>query len=81
MRQSQNHQEPDTHPALQTKEFADYPPVLTVQAAARLLDLHPNTVYRMVRRGELQAGRCGKVLRISRDAVQKVLRGAHKGDL
>ena len=69
------------NPQTPATDFADYPPVLTVQAAARLLDLHPNTVYRMVRRGELQAGRCGKVLRISRDAVQKVLRGAHKGDL
>lgn len=73
---SKRHQVQDTRPDPQTKEFADYPPVLTVQAAARLLDLHPNTVYRMVRRGELQAARCGKVLRISRDAVQETLRGA-----
>lgn len=78
---SKHHQKQDTHPDLQTKEFADYPPVLTVQAVARLLDLHPNTVYRMVRRGDLRAARCGKVLRISRDAVQETLLGAHKSEL
>ena len=78
---SKRHQEQDIYPDSQTKEFADYPPVLTVQAAARMLDLHPNTVYRMVRRGDLQAARCGKVLRISRDAVQEALRGAHKSGM
>ena len=34
----------------------------------------------MVRRGQLQAGRCGKALRISRDAVQEALRGSVKAE-
>lgn len=37
---------------------------LTVSEAARLLSIHPVTVRRMVRRGELQAARVGRQYRV-----------------
>jgi len=37
---------------------------LTVSEAARLLSLHPVTVRRMARRGDLQAVRVGRLWRV-----------------
>lgn len=40
-------------------------PLLTVEAAASALNLHPKTVLRHIREGRLQASRVGKAYRIT----------------
>jgi excisionase family DNA binding protein len=44
----------------------------TVKEAARILKVHPNFVYALVRKGQLEAGRLGRVIRISREALSLV---------
>ena len=43
---------------------------LSMRAVAELLDVHYETVRRAVARGELEAFRVGRVLRIRRDVVR-----------
>jgi excisionase family DNA binding protein len=55
--------------------------VLTVKQAARLLQLHPSTVYRMVKRGEIPAAKIGRVWRFSTEALHDWIRGGAKGEV
>ena len=43
--------------------------VLTVDEVAALARLDRNTVYGCIRRGELAACRCGRIIRVHREAV------------
>lgn len=54
--------------------------VLTLEQAARLLRLHPSTVYRMVKRGEIPAVKIGRVWRFTMDALQDWLNGRAGGE-
>jgi len=49
--------------------------VLTIEEAAELLKLHDQTIYRKVRSGEIPAARIGRRWRISRDVIERMLRG------
>jgi excisionase family DNA binding protein len=49
--------------------FADLPDVLTTAQAAAALQVDPKTVRSMVRRGELRAVRCGRLLRVPKAAL------------
>jgi excisionase family DNA binding protein len=55
--------------------------VLTLEQAARLLRLHPSTVYRMVKRGEIPAVKIGRVWRFSTETLQDWLRDRAGGDM
>jgi excisionase family DNA binding protein len=76
-------QQKENHAFLQEEEdrFAsienlkELPPVISVAEAADCLLVHPNTIYRMIRRGELLTGHCGKAIRISRDNLIALLNG------
>ena len=57
------------------ESLEELPPVISVAEAADCLLVHPNTVYRMIRRGELPTCRCGKAIRISRDNLIALLNG------
>ena len=49
--------------------FADLPDVLTTAQAAAALQVDAKTVRAMVRRGELRAVRCGRLLRVPKTAL------------
>lgn len=49
--------------------------ILTVDAAARLLQLHPKTVLRFIREGRLRATRVGKQYRLLRSDVNALAGG------
>ena len=56
------------------------PPVfLTVDGIAKRLNVHPNTVYRLVRTGDLRAYRIGRSLRVNRDDLLAYIRDAEVG--
>lgn len=57
-------QRPSTHISNAQDEHLD------PKSVARLLDLRPRTVREMVKRGELQAIRVGRKLRISRASLR-----------
>ena len=46
------------------------PDVLTVDAAASELGVHPNTLYKHLRDGEIPAFKLGRVYRIRREAFE-----------
>lgn len=48
--------------------------LLTVEEAAEHLRLHPSTVYRLARRGELPAVKVGRQWRMDGEALQEWLR-------
>jgi excisionase family DNA binding protein len=50
------------------------PEVLTVEQAADYLQLHKVTVYKYIREGLLPAARIGKVYRIMRPDLERLLR-------
>ena len=43
----------------------------SIRQTADLLGVHYNTVYRMVRRGELEAYKVGRIIRISDEDIEK----------
>ena len=43
----------------------------SIQQTADLLGVHYNTVYRMVRRGELEAYKVGRIIRISDEDIEE----------
>ncbi len=45
-------------------------PFLTVEEAAQVLTLHPETVRRMIRRGELGAVKVARRLRVPQSALE-----------
>lgn len=51
---------------------ADWP--LSVSMCARILGVHPVTVMRLIRRGELPAYKVGKVWRIEQSEIEKLKR-------
>ncbi len=52
----------------------DHGPLLTRGEAARFLNVSDQTVYRILRRGELPAYRVGHSIRISQVALENYLR-------
>ncbi len=52
----------------------DHGPLLTRDEAAELLNVSPQTVYRILRRGELPAFRVGHSIRFSQVALENYLR-------
>ena len=52
------------------------PEYLTVQGAAALLDVHADTIRRMIRAGQLEAVKVGRVIRIPRSALETALEPA-----
>lgn len=55
--------------------FASLPDVCTTAQAADALQVDPKTVRGMVRRGELKAVRCGRLLRIPKRALLQLCGG------
>ena len=43
----------------------------SIRETADLLGVHYNTVYRMVRRGELEAYKVGRIIRISDEDIEE----------
>lgn len=56
-----------------TDSKADY---LSVSDAAALLDVHTDTVRRLIRSGKLEAVRIGRIIRISRAVLEESLEPA-----
>ncbi|TMB94096.1 MAG: helix-turn-helix domain-containing protein [Chloroflexi bacterium] len=53
-------------------------PAYTIAEVARLLDVHPGTVNRFIRRGELRVSRLGhRTIRVTYEALMDFLR-AHE---
>ena len=52
------------------------PDYLTVQGAAALLDVHADTIRRMIRAGQLEAVKVGRAIRIPRSALETALESA-----
>lgn len=44
----------------------------SVKDTAELLNVHPNTIYRMVSRGEMVAYRIGRVIRIEDTEIERL---------
>ena len=55
----------------------DLPMILRVSEVAEVLRVDPDTVYSMVRRGELPVIRVGRVFRFSRDQLMQFVEGSH----
>lgn len=53
----------------------EIPVALRIDDAARLLDVHPETIRQMVRRGDLASVRVGRLLRIPRHSLIGLLQG------
>lgn len=51
------------------------PAVLTVQQAARALNISKNTAYTLVRSGKLHSVRIGRQIRIPKDCLIEFLQG------
>jgi excisionase family DNA binding protein len=47
------------------------PPIMTVKEVAEYLRVHPSSVYKLVRRGELPAFRVGSEWRFKPDEIEK----------
>lgn len=57
------------------RPFADLPDVLTTAQAAAALQVDAKTVRAMVRRGELRAVRCGRLIRVPKSALVELCGG------
>jgi len=53
--------------------------LLSVPEAARVLNVRPGQVYRLVELGRLPHIRIGKYIRFSPDLVEQLMRGGDKG--
>lgn len=49
--------------------------VFTLAEAAKYLRVHPQTIYKMVRTGELPAAKIGRAWRIHKDTLDAYLKG------
>lgn len=60
----------------QTPARATLPEYLSIADAAApgILNCHPDTIRRMVSRGELKAYRFGRLIRIKRDDLEKAMK-------
>ncbi len=54
-------------------EHQDFPTILKPSEVAELLCIHKNTVYKLIRRGDLPAFRIGKSWRIERNDLFHLL--------
>lgn len=52
--------------------------VYSIDEAAQMLRVHPDTIRRMIKRGELQANRVGRQYRIPRSELEKFTDGGQK---
>ena len=55
----------------------ELPMILRVSEVAEVLRVDPDTVYSMVRRGELPVIRVGRAFRFSRDQLMQFVEGSH----
>jgi excisionase family DNA binding protein len=55
----------------------DLPIILRVSEVAEVLRVDPDTVYSMIRRGELPVIRVGRAFRFSRDQLMRFVEGSH----
>jgi len=51
--------------------MADDPDVLTVKEVCDLFQIHPSTLYKMVRQGKIPAFRTGSDWRLGKDAIMR----------
>ena len=58
------------------KYLENYPPVLTVSQVAEILNVNKNTVFRLIKAGEIPAMRVGRLIRIPKDRMIEYLNGA-----
>ena len=56
----------------------DPPKILTLADVAKLLSVHPITVYRMIKQGKLPVFRIGKALRFDAAAMEEWLRAKER---
>lgn len=49
--------------------------VYSIEEAAQALDVHPDTIRKMIKRGELRASRVGRQYRIPQAEVDRLLYG------
>ena len=49
--------------------------LLTVEELAKILRLHPKTIYRLVEKGKLPCIRVGRNVRFSSDVIQQLTTG------
>jgi excisionase family DNA binding protein len=62
-------------PLMQVKH-EEYPPILTVAQASRMLQLDRHTIYELVRQRRIPAFKAGRAIRIHRDRLlEMVARG------
>ena len=54
-------------------EYQDFPTILKPSEVAEFLCIHKNTVYKLIRRGDLPAFRVGKSWRIQRNDLFHLL--------
>ena len=52
---------------------SEYPPILTVDQAAVMMQLDRNTVYELIRQGKIPAFKAGRVIRINRDQLLQIV--------
>lgn len=55
------------------------PAVLTVKELADLLQVHPSTIYRMLREGVLPGFKIGSDWRFNRDSIDRWIRSRPQG--
>ena len=65
-----------SRPAGQGSEAAGLPEVLTVEQAAKYLQLHPQVLYRHIRRGTVPVSRVGKTIRFKKSVLDQWLADA-----
>lgn len=51
------------------KRISDYPDVLTVQEASELLGVCTKTLYKMLKRGDIQKQNVGRLIRIPKSNI------------
>lgn len=51
------------------KRISDYPDVLTVQEASELLGICTKTLYKMLKRGDIQKQNVGRLIRIPKSNI------------
>lgn len=52
--------------------------LLTVEEVAKILRLHPKTIYRLVEKGKLACIRVGRNIRFSSNVVEQLAKGDGK---
>lgn len=55
------------------KQKQEYPPILTVAQASKMLQLNRHTIYDLVRQSKIPAFHAGKAIRLSRDKLLEIV--------